>query len=184
MAVESRGAGGSGPEPMAKLPPSELAAVLDRILAAGERMIAPVPEEQMDHVPRPDDRSVRDLAYHLFRLSVAFADAMDRGRLPDEWLQERAPRDLGEGRAIARYGALARGRLGGWFEGAGPGEYSRVIEVYDGPQRGHELLERTTRHAARHLRELHAILEEIGLPPAELLPAADLARLSSSVGLG
>ena len=57
----------------------------------------------------------------------------------------------GDGAAVARYGALVRGRLAGWFEGAAPGEYARVIAVYYGPQAAHELLERTTWHAAQHL---------------------------------
>ena len=35
---------------------------------------------------------------------------------------------------------LVRGRLGGWFEGAGPRELTRVIAVHDGPRPGHELL--------------------------------------------
>jgi DinB superfamily len=160
-----------------KLPPSELGARLDRILAAGERVIASVPDPQMDHAPAGGDRTVRDLAYHLFRLSLAFADAMDLGRLPAEWLQDRAPGDLRDGGAIARYGALVRGRLGGWFEGAGPSEYSRTIEVCGARQGAHELLERTTGHAAQHLRQLYAVLEELGLPPREPLPTADFAGL-------
>ncbi len=168
-------------KPAAQLPPSELAARLDRILAAGERVIALVPDPQMDYKPPQRDRTIRDLAYHMFRLSLAFADGMDLGRLPAEWLQEKAPGDLRDGRAIARYGALVRGRLGGWFEGAAPGEYSRVIDVYYGPQSGHDLLERTTWHAAQHLRQLHVMLGELGLPPREPLPDFEGLPLPASL---
>jgi uncharacterized damage-inducible protein DinB len=180
VAPDPSKAEGSRPEALA-LSPVELAALLDRILAATERMIASVPDRMLDYSSSSDGRSVGDLAYHLFRLSVALVDAMDRGRFAAEWLRETRPADLEDGRAIARYGALVRGRLGGWFEGAGPAELARVIEGYDGPQRGNELLESTTRHAARHLRQLHAMLEGIGLPP-EALPVADLARLAPPVG--
>ncbi len=169
--------------PATKLPTSELAARLDRILAAGERMIVLVPDQRMEYRPIHGDRTVRDLAYHLFRLGLAFADAMDLGRLPAEWLQAKAPRDLRDGHAIARYGALVRGRLSGWFEGAAPAEYSRTIDGYLGPQLGHALLERTTWHAAQHLRQLHATLEELGFPPAEPLPAADFDGLPLPAGL-
>ena len=145
---------------------SELAAQLDHILAAGERMIglvrAPLPHEFHDR-----DHAARDVAFHMFRQSLAFADAMDMGRLPAEWLQAKMPRDLGDGRAVARYGALVRARLSGWFEGAGPAEYSRTIETDRGPEQGHALLERTTRQAAQRLRQLQTLLEDLGLRPDE-----------------
>jgi hypothetical protein len=163
--------------PGGKLPPAELARRLDRILTAGQRLVEQVPDERMDWKPPQRDRSLRDLGFHLFRLSLAFADGMDMGEFPEGWLQERAPEDLRDGPAIARYGALVRGRLAGWFEGAGPGEYERVIRIYYGPQSGHDLLERTTWHAAQHLRQLHALLEELGVAPLDPLPAADFEGL-------
>src|SRR5207244_2518204 len=49
--------------PAAQLPPSELAARLDRILAAGERVIALVPDPEMDYKPPQRDRTIRNLAY-------------------------------------------------------------------------------------------------------------------------
>ena len=157
--------------------PSELSARLDRILVEAERMIALVPDQRIRLVSPPDDRSAADLAYHLFRLSVALVDAMDRGRFVAEWLRERVPADLTDGRAIARYGALVRGRVSGWFDGAGSLELSRVIAGRDGARRADELLEQTTRHAAYHLRQLHAKLGAMGLTP-EPLPA-DLGPASS-----
>jgi len=166
-----------------QLPPAELGARLDRILGAGERLIAAVADGHMDHKPPQRDRTIRDLAYHMFRLSLAFADGMDTGKLPQEWLGEKAPADLRDGPAIARYGALVRGRLGGWFEGAAPREFSRSIAVYYGPQSGHDLLERTTWHAAQHLRQLHAMLEGLGAPPREPLPAADFQGLPMPASL-
>jgi hypothetical protein len=165
------------------LPPPELGRRLDRILAVTERLIAEVPADRMAYKPPQRDRTLRDLAYHVFRLSLAFADGMDLGRLPREWLEEQAPAALGDGRAIARYGALVRARLGGWFEGAAPGEYARTIDVHDGPRSGHALLERTTGHAAQHLRQLHAMLEGLGLPPREPPPVAEFAGLPLPAGL-
>ncbi len=163
--------------PAAKLPPAELGARLDRILASAERAIAAVPEARLEHKPPQRDRSIRDLTYHLFRLSLAFVDGMDMGKLPGTWLQETAPKDLRDGAAIARYGALVRGRIGGWFEGASPKEFARTIAVYYGPQSGHDILERTTWHAAQHLRQLYALLEGLGIPPREPLPTADFEGL-------
>jgi len=156
-----------------KRPPADLAARLDGILAAAGRLIVRIPDERMDWKPPERDRTLRDLAFHLFRLGLAFADGMDMGRLPVSWLQAGAPPDIQDGPGVARYGALVRGRLSGWFEGAGPGEYTRVIDVPDGPLSGHDLLERTTRHAARHLRQLHALLQRLGIGPLDPLPDLD-----------
>jgi uncharacterized damage-inducible protein DinB len=167
----------------AKLAPTELARRLDRILAATERLIAPLPEAPMDHKPPQRDRTLRDLAYHVFRLSLAYVEAMDRGRLAEAGLQEGAPADLRDGPAVARYGALVRGRVAGWVEGASPSEYARVIDVSYGPQSGHDLLERTTWHAAQHLRQLHALVQGLGLTPAEPLPMAELEGLPLPAGL-
>jgi len=164
-------------KPPVKLSPAELSARLDRVLASAERAIAAVPEHHMDFKPPQRDRSIRDLAYHLFRLSLAFVDAMDMGTLPEVWFQEKAPGDLREGAAVSRYGALVRGRISGWFEGAAPGEFARMIDVYYGPQSGHDLLERTTWHAAQHLRQLYALLEGLSIPPREPLPTADFQGL-------
>lgn len=150
---------------MGRLDPGELGRRLDDILAAAERMIRDVPEAELHG-------GLRDQAFRLFRLGLAFADGMDLGRLPDDWRRETAPPDLLDGAAVARYGALVRGRLAGWFEGAAPREFARVIAVHDGPQPGHELLERVVGAAAEQLRLLRATLEGKGLAPREPLPAA------------
>lgn len=150
---------------MGRLDPGELGRRLDEILAAAERMIRDVPEADLNG-------GLRDLAFRLFRLGLAFADGMDLGRLPEDWRRETAPADLRDGAAVARYGALVRGRLAGWFEGASPREFARVIAVHDGAQPGLELLERIAGAAAEHLRTLRDTLEHRGLAPREPLPAA------------
>jgi len=165
MTPDGRDGRGGERETTVTPPVAELAAQLDRILAAGEGMIALVPD-QRDLECDGRDLAARDAAFHMFRQSLAFADAMDLGRLPAEWFQAKMPRDLRGGSDVARYGALVRARLGGWFEGAGPAEYTRTIETDRGEEQGHALLERTTRHAAERLRQLRALLEGPG-PRAE-----------------
>ena len=167
----------------AKLPPRELGARLDKILACAEGLVGSLPIRALDHKPPQRDRSVRDLAFHVFRLSLAYVDGMDMGELPESWLQEQAPPDLVDGPAIARYGALVRGRVSGWFEGAALSEFARTIRVNDGPQNGHDLLERTTSHAARHLRQLYALAGDLGLTPTQPLPTSDFEGLPLPVGL-
>jgi hypothetical protein len=148
-----------------RLDPGELGRRLDDILAAAERMIRAVPEPELDG-------PLREQAFRIFRLGLAFADGMDLGRFPDDWRRAAAPADLRDGAAVARYGALVRGRLAGWFEGAGAREFARTIAVDGRPQPGQELLECVAADAAEALRALHAALAGRGLGSPEPLPAA------------
>lgn len=163
--------------PPPRLAPEVLAARLDRILGCAGGLAGGLRREHLDWVPPERARSVRDLAYHLFRLSLAGIDAIDRGELPEAWLQEPAPAALGDGPAVARYGAMVRARLAGWFQGVGDDAYARTIATSYGPSSGHELLERTTWHAAQHLRQLHALAGRLGVAPPEPLPTDALAGL-------
>ena len=166
-----------------RLPPLELGARLDRILASAGKLVASLPIRALDHEPPPGDRSVRDLAFQIFRLALAYVDGMDMGRLTESWLEERAPPDLVDGPAVGRYGALVRGRVSGWFEGAAPSEYARTIQVFDGPRNGHDLLERTTSQAAHHLRQLYALAGDLGVAPPEPLPTSDFDGLPMPASL-
>jgi hypothetical protein len=118
---------------------------------------------------------VRQLVYHVFRLSLAFPDAIREAHLPEAWLNETAPVDLDSPAALVRYGETVRARVRAWL--ARPGAWDGVVETYYGPQSGHQLLERTVWHAAQHVRQLHAFLAGHGVTPAEPLTPADLEGL-------
>jgi hypothetical protein len=158
-----------------RLPPDALAERLDRVLAAAGRVVATVEPRHLALQYPGRDRSLHQLAYHLFRLSLAFRDAMIERRLPQAWLQETAPPGLLDAPALTGYGAAVRAALRDWLgtEGATAG----TVETYYGPQRGHELLERTVWHAAQHLRQIHALLEDAGAPVADPLDGSLLEGL-------
>jgi hypothetical protein len=151
------------------LPPRELGARLDKILACAEKLVASLSVGALERQVPQGDRQVRDLAFQVFRRGLAYVDGMDMGALPAAWLEETAPADLIDGPAIARYGALVRGRVSGWFEGAAASEYARTIELFDGPQNGHDLLERMVVTVAQHLRRLRALAGELDPRPADPL---------------
>ena len=153
-------------KPAAKLAPPVLAARLDRILGAAEALVRLIPETRMEWTPPERKRPLADLGYHVFRLSLGFIDAADRLTFPDTVHAELAPADLRTGDALARYGALVRARISGWFAGAGGDEFARVVETYWGPVVAHDLLERTTWHAAQHLRQLYILAGRIGVTPS------------------
>ena len=160
-----------------KMSPKELAQRLDLVLETTERLMADLPMDALDYKAPERDRTMRDLGYHVFRLSLAFVDAMDLDDFPQHWLNSNAPPEMVEGTDVARYGALVRARIAGWFDGASAGEFDRTVAVYYGPQPAHELLERTTWHAAQHLRQLYAVVGDLGITPARPLPEGIFDRL-------
>jgi hypothetical protein len=153
-----------------RLAPAVLARRLDRILATAAGLVERMPGPILAWTPPERQRTVRDLAFHVFRLSLAFVDAMERGELQAAVFDETPPPERSDAGALARYGATVRDRLATWFSAATPDDYARVVDVYYGPQAGHELLERTVWHAAQHLRQLYVLAERRGVAPPEPLP--------------
>ena len=160
-----------------RLQPVELLDRLDRILAAAQRAIRQVPADKLETKPPERDRTLRQLAYHVFRLSVAFPLAVEQNRLPQDWLNEPAPGFMRDGDAIARYGEGVRARLKEWYYQVAPGSFDRLVNTYYGPQTVWELLERTTWHAAQHLRQLYALMERMRIAPDRPLTGADFKGL-------
>jgi hypothetical protein len=156
------------------LAPAELAGRLDRLLGAAQARLRGVPASVFEGEP-----GTRDLGYQLFRGALACVEAMDRGRFNGRALLEQAPPDLDDGAALARYGALVRGRLAGWFEGAGRDDYTATVETEGGVRTGHQLVEQAVLRAAHDLGRLYVVLDRLGVPsdtpfPIDLI--ADLPR--------
>ena len=164
-------------KPAVKLAPSELAERLDTILASAEGLVRVIPESRMEWTPPERNRPLADLAYHIFRLAVGFVEGVDRLTFGAHVHSETAPADLRTGDAIARYGALVRARVSGWFAGAGGDEFTRVVETYWGPVPAHDLLERTTWHTAQHLRQLYVLAERLQVTPPAPLPVKSFEGL-------
>lgn len=158
-----------------RLSPSDLAQRLDRILEAAQRAIRQVPCEHLGMTAPGRDRSVRQLGYHIFRLSLAFRDTMVERRLPEAWLNEEAPASLGDGAALAGYGDAVRAQPADGFRRADACD--GTVVTYYGVQTAHQLLERTAWHAAQHVRQLHGFLGRMGVIPDDPLTDADLRGL-------
>jgi hypothetical protein len=158
-----------------RLPPDELARRLDLVLAAAQRAMRQVTPDGLLMKGPGRDRTLRVLGHHVFRLSAGFADAREQGRLPEGWLTEAPPDDVRDGEDIARYGEAVRARLTALFRR--PGWCDGSIETYYGTQSAHAVMERTTWHAAQHLRQIYWFLDRMGVKPDTPLTDDDLAGL-------
>lgn len=153
------------------LSPVELAEALDNILYYAQHLLKRLDDRQLALKHPHRDRTLRDLGYHVFRLSAAFVDCMEQGRLEQAWLGETAPADVQSGAALAEHGAQARARIAAWLAAAPEAVFARPARTYYGEQRTHLLLERTTWHAGQHLRQLYDLLATDGsLPVGPLAP--------------
>jgi len=158
-----------------RLSPDELAQRLDRVLEATQRIVAQMPPAGLDMKAPDRDRSVRQLAFHVFRLSVAFPDAREQNSFPESWLLDNPSASIRTPEDLVNYGEDARKRLKEWF--ARPGWCDGTVETYYGRQTSHELMERTTWHAAQHLRQLYWFAEKMGVTPLAPLGARDFEGL-------
>jgi hypothetical protein len=88
---------------------------------------------------------------------------------------EQVPAEMADGEAVARYGEAVRRRLGAYC--APPGWCDGAVSTYYGPQSAHDFMERTTWHAAQHLRQIYWFLDRMGVRADAPLADADLDGL-------
>ena len=163
------------------LPIEELKARLNRILSAAQRAVMQFPPQYV-HMRTPGrDRSVHQLAYHLFRVGQSYRDAMEQGYLPEAWFEEHPPDDMPDMAAVARYGGKVGDRLCQWLES--PDAFKGMVETYYGAQLAPALFQRTVWHAAQHLRQLYALLEQMGVTLESALDPEDFSGLPMPQGV-
>lgn len=131
------------------------------LLTAAQRALRQVPTDKLVVKAPVRDRTLRQLGYHIFRLSYAFIEAMDGDGLTYEALVEEAPPSIQTGEDIARYGEWVSQRLAAWYAAARPERYEGEVTTYYGPQSVFDLLERTVWHAAQHVRQVYLFSEWI-----------------------
>ena len=158
-----------------QLSPVELARRLDTVLAATQRAIRQVPLEQLGMKSPGRDRTVRQLGFHVFRVSASFVDTREQGHLSEHWFEESPPAEMTDGEAIARHGETVRRLVAAYC--ARPGWCDGMVSTYYGPQSAHDFMERTTWHAAQHLRQIYWLLDRMGVRAESPLADADFDGL-------
>lgn len=156
----------------------ELVGKLELVLGAAERYVRQLPDGHLgDKLPNRD-RSYGELAHHIFRIPEAFIEAAASGRelTHASFVTPPGPEHrTAEG--IVTYGREVRAKVRAWWAETPDKDGVSRIPTYYGPQRLHEVLERTTWHSAQHVRQLMMVLERLGIAPDRPLTAADLAGL-------
>jgi hypothetical protein len=159
------------------LTPAELIARLDLVLAAAERHIRQFPEASLGDILPGRNRSYRELLHHIFRIAEAFLETVEGGTLTHESLVAPPGPKQQDVAGLASYGRGIRSRVAAWGEGIAGRDRQARLPTYYGEQPLHEVLERTTWHAAQHVRQTMMVLENLGIAPDEPLTPADLAGL-------
>jgi len=159
------------------LTPRQLAQRMDAMLAAIQAWLRVTPAALFTLEGPGRRRALRDLAYHAFRLSAAFVDALEDDGLQYAWLQEQAPAAVRTGADLAACGDAVRVRVREWFAAHPSVAWQDPVWTYYGDQSAHELLERTVWHGGQHLRQIHDLLSRAGVIPAQALDPALLANL-------
>jgi len=159
------------------LPPSELKARIDGILAGAIRFSAQLPEAHLGDMLPNRPRSFRDLASHIFQIVDAFVDETEGTPLTEEAYLRPAPPHVCTAADLVASGREIRARFDAWWQANQDGDFSRQAEVYYGSQTLQDFMERTAWHLGQHARQLMLVLEKLGVAPDRPLADADFAGL-------
>jgi glutaredoxin/uncharacterized damage-inducible protein DinB len=154
------------------------------VLEAAQRHVMQIPAERLqERATEGRNRSIRDLAYHIYQIPDAFLQAIEDGVSDLTAVYNVEPpaevKTVGDIRA---YGERVTARLRRWSSGS-QASRSETVMTYYGERPLHELLERSTWHSAQHARQIIVVLERFGIAPAGPLTAADYAGLPMPVGV-
>lgn len=158
------------------LPPAELAARLDAILAAAARYTRQVPADKLKEVFRNRNRTAAGIAFHIGRVAQMGVEAARQVPLRFESFNDLPPEEWG-GPEIAAWIERARTEVVAWWAAESDRMLAYAVPTYYGRRAMHEVMERTTWHCAQHTRQLMLILETYGVAPERALREEDLRGL-------
>jgi uncharacterized damage-inducible protein DinB len=155
------------------------------VLRAAQRHARQLPVARLqERAVESRNRSIRDLAYHVYQIPDAFLQAVQDGVENLVAVYDRpAPANVVSPDEIVAYGRSMERKLEAWWRGLADKSCRQTVKTYYGERPLHELLERCTWHSAQHARQIIAVLERLGIEPDRPLTAADYAGLPMPKGL-
>lgn len=161
-----------------QLSPAALHARYDHVLQTAIRLVAQMPDDQLERELPNRPRSWRVLMHHVFQIPVAFLDMETTGEaLTYENMVAAPPDAMRSSAAIAAFGETVRQRFNGWWQAAAGESFTVPVPAYFGETTRHEMLERTVWHSTQHVRQVASLLEQAGIAPDRPLTAADIKGL-------
>lgn len=161
---------------MDPLPPAQLVAKLDLVLTAAARYTRQFTEPQLREVFRNRDRTPAGTAFHIFRVAEMGLQAAQGITLEYAGFNEVPPPEWTAG-DIAGWGLQVRERILAWWREQKDPTLDFTVATYYGQRPMHDVLDRTTWHAAQHTRQMMLMLESHGTRPDRPLTPEDLAGL-------
>ena len=155
------------------------------VLRAAQAHAAQIPAARLgERAVESRDRSIRDLAYHVYQVPDAFLQAVEDG-VEDLTSTYNAPppAHVVSTKEIQNYGKDVTDRIDRWWSQLPDKSCRQTVKTYYGERPLHELLERCTWHSAQHARQIIAVLERLGVEPKGRLTSADYAGLPMPQGL-
>ncbi len=168
----------------ARLPAPALMEKWRGILAAARRHVMQIPAARLDErATAGRDRSIRDLAYHVYQVPDAFLQAVVEGKPDLAVAYDARPPAAMTAAQIRDYGDRISKRLDDWWAAQADKSCGGTVRTYYGEQPLHHLMERCAWHTAQHARQIIAILERCGIAPDRALTAKDYEGLPMPEGL-
>ena len=155
------------------------------VLEAAQRHVLQLPRERLhERATEGRDRSLRELAYHIFQIAEAFLGVVEGGL--EDWTtvaNAAPPASVTTVQHIRAYGAEVTARLRAWWTAQPDKSCSAPVKMYYGTHPLHQFLERSTWHSAQHTRQIIAVLEGLGIAADVPLSDRDYAGLPMPAGL-
>jgi uncharacterized damage-inducible protein DinB len=160
------------------LSPDQLKKRYDHVLETAIRLVKSMPDEHLEKELPDRPRSCRVLLHHVFQIPTAFLDMEETGvELSYENMVGPPPEDMTTSAAIAEFGEAVRTRFDKWATSSNGEDFTGQVPTYFGGTTRHEMLERTVWHSTQHVRQVAALLEQVGIKPDRPLTAADIEGL-------
>jgi hypothetical protein len=160
------------------LSPAQLVERMLRFIDAALAIVPLMPDDRLATLTPNRPRSYARLAHHMFRIGEAFVEAAG-GTFFSEALagEVKRPEETESTAALCDYGKRVRQAVVAWWDATPDKAARQIVETYYGPQRLHEVLERTTWHIGQHARQWMMLLDMAGIGFERPLDAADFADL-------
>jgi hypothetical protein len=160
------------------LTPAQLVERMERFIATARRIIAQMPDDQLETLTPNRPRSYGRLAHHMFRICEAFTEVAG-GKFFSQGLPGEVthPEEMASSAALTEYGGRVAAKVEAWWATTPDKDAQTIVDTYYGQQKLHEVLERATWHIAQHTRQWVMLLGIHGIAADRPLGEADFVDL-------